>query len=154
MKYVSTELPPFFLGKRVAIDLGEAIRSLSTSNQNYKLIQEDKKKLDFAFIICRLTEEFQESISSWTLNIPSLGKIGCLPIIDASQTEFSTVNAILLRSTKIASKLNLKYMCLVFDEAVYARIANQVHLSSWRLPNVHVLLSGLCMSRRLPHVHA
>jgi hypothetical protein len=44
------------------------------------------------------------------------------PVIDASPTELSTVNEILNRSEEIANKLDLKYMCLVFEEAIYAKI--------------------------------
>ena len=46
LKYVSTELPPFFLGIRVTVNLCEAIRNLSVSSQNYKSIQEHKRKID------------------------------------------------------------------------------------------------------------
>ena len=49
-------------------------------------------------------------------------KIGYLPIIDASPTEYSTINAILQRSEKIAVELDLTYATLVFNEAVYAKI--------------------------------
>jgi hypothetical protein len=43
-------------------------------------------------------------------------------VIDASPTELSTVNELLNRSEEIANKLHLKYMCLVFDEAIYAKV--------------------------------
>ena len=45
-----------------------------------------------------------------------------MPKIDASATGFSTINAVLQRSTKIADELGLQYVCLVFDEAIYAKI--------------------------------
>lgn len=44
-----------------------------------------------------------------------------MPVIDASPTEYSTINAILERSKDIADKLELKYAVLVF-EVVYAKV--------------------------------
>ncbi len=55
-------------------------------------------------------------------SIPQLSKVTYLPIIDASATELSTINIVLQRSTKIADELGLQYVCLVFDEAIYAKI--------------------------------
>lgn len=52
----------------------------------------------------------------------NVSRVGYLPVIDASPTEYSTINEILTRSVKIADKLNLEYATLVFDEAVYAKI--------------------------------
>jgi hypothetical protein len=54
--------------------------------------------------------------------IPDVQSVGYLPVINASPTEYSTINEILKRSKIIAEKLNLKYAVLVFDEAVYAKI--------------------------------
>ena len=51
-----------------------------------------------------------------------ISKVGYLPVINASPTEYSTINAILTRSKEIADKLQLKYAVLVFDEAVYSKI--------------------------------
>ena len=45
-----------------------------------------------------------------------------LPVIDASATELSTINAVLQRSSKIADEWGLQYVCLVFDEAIYSKI--------------------------------
>ena len=45
-----------------------------------------------------------------------------LPVIDASATELSTINAVLQRSSKIAVELGLQYVCLDFDEAIYSKI--------------------------------
>ena len=49
-------------------------------------------------------------------------KSGQNPIIDAPPTEYSTINAILKRSTDIADKLELRYATLVFDEAMYSKV--------------------------------
>ena len=51
-----------------------------------------------------------------------ISKVGYLPVINASRTEYSTINAILTRSKEIADKLQLKFAVLVFDEAVYSKI--------------------------------
>ncbi|CAB4001807.1 Hypothetical predicted protein [Paramuricea clavata] len=49
-------------------------------------------------------------------------RIGYLPVIDASATEFSTIHAILKRCTGIADKLQLRFATLVFDEAIYSKV--------------------------------
>ena len=51
-----------------------------------------------------------------------MSQIGYLPIINASPTEIFTINAILQRSTHIANNVCLSHVCLVFYEAVYAKI--------------------------------
>ena len=55
-------------------------------------------------------------------DIPEEARVGYLPIIDASPTEYSTINTILIRSKNIVDKLELKHGVLVFDEAVYAKV--------------------------------
>lgn len=87
-------------------------------------------KLDLAYVlikhICAATEEV---LPGWTgfntllcKDIPDVSRVGYLPVIDASPTEYATINAILQRSKEIADKLELKYAVLVFDEAVYAKV--------------------------------
>ena len=55
-------------------------------------------------------------------NIPNISRVGYLPVIDTSPTEYSTINMILKRSTEIADKLQLQYATLVSDKPVYAKI--------------------------------
>lgn len=50
-----------------------------------------------------------------------LSLIGYLPVIDASPTEKSTVNAILEKSLDIADSLRLTAVVLVMDQAIYAK---------------------------------
>ena len=88
-------------------------------------------KLDLAYIlmkyICAVNDEV---IPGWTgfntmlynHEIPNVSRVGYLPVIDATPTEYSTINTILIRSKEIADKLELKYAVLVFDEAVYAKV--------------------------------
>lgn len=124
------EVQPYILGKKVTVDLRNAITNLSLLEESHKAIQNEKRKQDLAFVICRSIEEYQPLIPNWTgfntllesEHIPCMTRIGYLPIINASPTELSTINTILLRSKEIANKLELQYICLVFDEAIYAKI--------------------------------
>ena len=83
-------------------------------------------------------------------NIPNISRVGYLPVIDASPTEYSTINAILKRSTEIADKLQLQYVTLVFDKAVYAKIQhvrwkNDTYYNRFivRLGEFHAVMSFL-----------
>lgn len=52
-----------------------------------------------------------------------------MPIINAPSTEMSTINAILKKSKEIANRLGyicILYVCLVFDESIYAKV-QEVH---------------------------
>ena len=75
----------------------------------------------------------QDLLPSWTGCNQALSevshtvsKIGYLPVIDASPTDRSTVNAILERSLTLADALNLSSVVLVMDQAVYAK-AQEIH---------------------------
>lgn len=50
-----------------------------------------------------------------------LSVIGYLPVIDASPTDKSTVNAILEKSLDIVNSLNVSAVVLVMDQAIYAK---------------------------------
>jgi hypothetical protein len=127
---ISEETEPYILGRRVTVDLCEAITSVPLTKESYMSIQNDKRKHDLAFVISRTVEAFQPLIPNWTgfntllesEHIPCCTKIGYLAIINSSPTELSTINTILKRNQEIADKLELKYICLVFDEAIYAKI--------------------------------
>ena len=88
--------------------------------------------------------------SHLAMSVPSLCKIGYLPIIDGSPTDLSIVNAILCRSIDIADKLDQDSIVLVMDEAVYAKAqmicwtdaVYQVRLVL-RLGEFHVIMSFL-----------
>ena len=54
--------------------------------------------------------------------IPDIQRVGYLPVINGSPTEYSTIREILVRSKGIVEKLQLKHAVLVFDEAVYSKI--------------------------------
>ena len=58
-----------------------------------------------------------------------LSRIGYLPVIQGSPTEYSTVYTVMVKSLDIAAKLNLEYVVLVFDEAIYVK-AQQIRWKS------------------------
>lgn len=55
-------------------------------------------------------------------DIPDVQRVSYLPIINASPTEYSTINEILKRSMSITEKLELKYAVLDFDGALFWKI--------------------------------
>ena len=126
----SKDINPYLLGKRKTVSLKDAMQNKRIEEEHHILPQIIPKKKDLAFGLCRYLGR-NTAIPNWTgfntklavnRNIPIQSKLGYLPVVDASPTELSTVNEILNRSEEIANKLGLKYMCLVFDEAIYAKI--------------------------------
>lgn len=51
-----------------------------------------------------------------------LSKVGYLPIVDASPTEYSTLNEVLKSGIRILDKLQLQQTVFVFDEGLYSKI--------------------------------
>jgi hypothetical protein len=51
----------------------------------------------------------------------NLSRIGYLPVIDGSPAQYTTVYTVFVKSLEIAAKVNLEYVVLVFDEAIYAK---------------------------------
>ena len=126
----SQDIRPYFIGKRKTIKLKEATHGNDLDESHYTEFQIDVKKKDLAFCLCRYLSN-RNTLPNWTgyntkvldkQDIPVQSKIGYLPIIDGSPTEFLTVNEIFRKSEKIADKLNLRYICLVFDEAIYSKV--------------------------------
>ncbi len=88
--------------------------------------------------------------------IPPVSRIGYLPVIDTSPTEFSTIHAILKRCTDIADTLQLRFATLVFDEAIYSKIQqvrwkNDAFYNRFivRLGEFHVIMSFLSSIARI-----
>ena len=128
LKHVPDQIAPFTLGKRVTVDLRNALEDTNIHEKAHEQQQSYGKKLDFSFIMTRMLQT--DHLPNWTgyntllakESIPQSSKVMYLPIIDASATEFSTISAVLQRSMKIADELGLQYVSLVFDEAIYAKI--------------------------------
>ena len=86
--------------------------------------------LDLAYVLTKMVCTNDETpLPGWTgfntmlhEEIPDVQRVGYLPVINASPTEYSTIMEILKRSKSIAEKLKLKYAILVCDEAVYSKI--------------------------------
>lgn len=88
------------------------------------------QKIDFAYVLLKIVPNENNILPGWTGfnttlrkdDIPNVSRVGYLPVIDASPTEYSTINTILKRSNDIADTLQLQYVTLVFDVAVYSKV--------------------------------
>lgn len=88
------------------------------------------QKLDFAYVLVKMVPTDNNILPGWigfnTIlckdDMHDVSRVGYLPVIDASPTEYSTINTILKRSNDIANTLQLQYVTLVFDEAVYSEV--------------------------------
>ena len=124
-------ISPYKMDVKVTPCFKDLVKDLDSSRaENAKHLQRCHL-LDLAYVLIRLPIiETNDLLPSWTGfntilsndRIPKKSKVLYLPVIDASPTEYSTVNRILERSLEISDKLNSKYSMLVFDEAIYAKI--------------------------------
>ena len=89
------------------------------------------QKLDLMYALVKIfSVNMEDPWPGWTgfntlkrqSNIPNVSKVGYLPIVNASPTEYSTLNEVKKSAIKIMDKLQLQQTVLVFDEAVYAKI--------------------------------
>ncbi len=127
---IPDEISPYVMGRRVSIQLSDALERLDLYSPIYKEQQNVGRKLDFSFVACRSFRDDDAKLPNWTGfntllcadKIPALSKIVYLPIINGPATEYATINTILERSTQIANKLGVEYVCQVFDEAIYSKI--------------------------------
>jgi hypothetical protein len=55
-------------------------------------------------------------------DIPPVSRVDYLPIVDASPTEYSTLNEVLKSGIRILDKLQLQQTVFVFDEGLYSKI--------------------------------
>ncbi|CAB4021985.1 Hypothetical predicted protein [Paramuricea clavata] len=62
--------------------------------------------------------------------IPNASRIGYLPVIDNSPTEYSTINAILEKGVDIANALQFDHIVMVFDEAGYSKVQQDIMIES------------------------
>ena len=109
------------------IDLETNDQALSIS---LKGLQTNSPKNYLAYVLTKTICAVDETpLPGWTgfnkmLNNKEhdISKVAYLPVINASPTEYSMINAILTRRKEIADKLQLKYAVLVFDKVVYSKI--------------------------------
>ena len=127
-----TDIVPYSIG----VKMTPAFHSVELDPECLELLLKENPtitayKLDLAYVLVKhICSTNEEVLPGWTgfntmlcsNEIPDVSRIGYLPVIDASPTEYSTINTILTRSKEIADKLELKYAVLVFDEAVYAKV--------------------------------
>ena len=122
-------------------------------------------KADLAYILVKKYHHSQESpLPGWTgfntmLNgneIPRESRIGYLPVIDNSPTEYSTINAILENGVAITNALQLDHIVMVFDEAVYSKVQqmrwkNEIFHNKLivRLGEFHTIMSFLSAISKL-----
>lgn len=121
------EIPPYVIGKKKSPNLQSIFRSSDLEEKVYVAVQHFAEKCDFAYAIIKM--HYGSCLPDWTGfntllakdKIPLVSKIGYLPVIDASPTEYSTVHSVLCKSRDIASQLGIHYIVLVFDEAIYSK---------------------------------
>ena len=121
-----SDVLPFTIGIRITPtflnEQGIAITTTASS--------EMAQKLDFAYVLVKMVPNNDIIPPAWTgfntllcdKDIPCVSRVGYLPVIDASPTEYSAINTILKRSNDIADTLQLQHVTLVFDEAVYSKV--------------------------------
>ncbi|CAB4001806.1 Hypothetical predicted protein, partial [Paramuricea clavata] len=122
---------PFSIGNKKTPRFNIEIEQVTGNVMVQTAASEAAQLLDLTYVLLKMVpSDDLPVLPRWTGfntllrkdNIPSISRVGYLPVIDASPTEYSTINTILKRSTKIADQLQLQYATLVFDEAVYAKI--------------------------------
>ena len=110
LKLVPDEIAPYLPGKRVTLDLKEALDGVSIDECDYLTTQKTAKIFDLSLVLCRSLQD-EYLFPNWTgfntllqsREIPVLSKVGYLPVINAPPTEMSTINAI----EENKNKLNL-----------------------------------------------
>ena len=155
----NTDVTPYAIGARKTPKFHEV-----ALNEKFNTSRENAEKIDFAYVIIKYVAKDEILLPGWSgfntmlyhNNIPKESRVGYLPIIDASPTEYATINAILKTSMKIADKMQLQYAVLVFDEAVYAKVQQvrwkaKVYYDRFvvRLGEFHAIMSYLSAISKL-----
>ena len=128
----TNDIVPYSIGpKKTPAFCARQLDEHSLQIESNNGIERKVYKTDLAYILTKIICSMEELLlPGWTgfntmLNrneIPHVSRVAYLPVINASPTEYSTINTILQRSKDIADKLDLQYAVLVFDEAVYAKV--------------------------------
>jgi hypothetical protein len=131
LKWSSTEIQPFCVGRKTFPKLQDVYRDVDLEQSTHLTTQSFPRKLDLAYVTCKIPEitgndNLLPGLTGFNtlLSRPKLvnSTVAYLPAIDAPVTEYSTVKEVLKRSVEMADKVELNFMVLVFDEAVYAKI--------------------------------
>ena len=135
------------------MELKDVYRNVNLEQSAHLTAQSSHRKLNLAYVTSKIPEIAGNNnlLPGWTgfntlLSKPKLvnSTVAYLPAIDAPVTDYSTVKEVLKRSLEMANKLELNFMVLVFDKAVYAKIQ---HISDgWTLFTKVDLLSDLVNS--------
>ena len=104
---------PFSIGVKKTPQFEEVTRQVITTTASGDMA----RKLDFAYVLVKMVPSDDCVLPGWTGfntllcqdDIPCVSRVGYLPVIDASPTEYSTINTILKRSQEIADLLLLRY---------------------------------------------
>ena len=136
--------------------LKDVYRNVNLEQSAHLTPQSSHGELDLAYVTSKIPEIAGNNNlpPGWTgfntlLSKPKLinSTIAYLPAIDAPVTDYSAVKEVLKRSLKMANKLELNFMVLVFDEAVYAKKQHTTYISDrWNLLTKVDLLSDLVNS--------
>ena len=127
-----SELMPYSLGKKKSIDVLEQCSDLEFKEECHSIHQISATKLDLVYCLLKLPFiDNPELLPDWTgfntllsksnNSAVNLSRIGYLPVIEGSPTEYTTVYTVFTKSLDIAARLNLEYVVIVFDEALYAK---------------------------------
>ena len=162
LKVPDITLKPYSIGVKTTpvFDIPDSIEDYG-ENAKTKI----SLKTDLAYVLVKMFNDYEESpLPGWTgfntmlyeAEIPKESRIGYLPVIDNSPTEYSTINAILENGVNIANALQLDHIVMVFDEAVYSKVQqvrwkNELFYNKLivRLGEFHTIMSFLSAISRL-----
>ena len=137
----------------------EKCSDLEFEEECHSIHQISATKLDLVYCLLKLPFiDNPELLPDWTgfntllsksnNSAVNLSRIGYLPVIEGSPTEYTTVYTVFTKSLDIAARLNLEYVVIVFDEAIYAkaqqiRWKNEIFMAKTilRLGDFHAVMS-------------
>ena len=116
LKATVPDVMPFSIGVKKTPKFEEVTRQVTITTTS----RDAARKLDFAYVLVKMVPSEDCVLPGWTgfntllcqYDIPQVSRVGYLPVIDASPTEYSTINTILKRSQPIADQLQLRYATL------------------------------------------
>ena len=118
--------------------VSEVDRLRHQQQQTQQQSEESNDQVDNAYYLMKskLLQGQTVRLPSWTgfnaalqKSIPIQSRITYLPVIDASATDMSAINTMLLRSVEIMQHLNLHQIVVVADQAIYAK-GQEIRLAS------------------------